>query len=151
MTVKTAIITNVISAKQDDTVDSVMALFDKHGIRAVPVVDAGGNYVGMFSIHQLLKKLLPLSATIEHALPTLDFIKNAAPEIAERKREMMARRVGEVLDESVATISPETSHSEGILLLVRHGSPLPVLEEGTQRFVGLLTEQSMVSSLRNIA
>ncbi len=150
MTIENALFTDVISVKPDDTVKVALILMDKHSVRAVPVVDENGDYIGMFSTHQLMKKLLPQIAVTDDSLPTLDFIQKAAPQIAQRLRELEPQKMGDLVDTQIPPITVEIPHTEAMMRLVRYGSPVPVVYKGTKRFHGLLTEQSMLSELQQI-
>lgn len=150
MTIENAIITDVIAARPDDTVKTALILMEKHNIRSVPVIDETGDYRGMFNIRQLLKKLLPHIATTENNLPTLDFIQNASPQIAGRLHELEPCKVSDVMDTDIPSITAAIPHTEAMMRLVRHGSPIPVVHKGSSRFHGLLTEQSMLAELQKI-
>ncbi|MEC9236750.1 MAG: hypothetical protein VX803_10945, partial [Pseudomonadota bacterium] len=45
---------------------------------------------------------------------------------------------------------PDTPTWEATRLIVKYGSPLPVLEENTGKFVGLISEQSLFSELLEV-
>jgi len=150
VTIENALVTEVITIRPEETVKTALALMDISNIRALPVVDENGDYIGMFSTHQLLKKLLPHIATTENNLPTLDFIQHAAPQIAQKLRELEPLKMGDVVDRSVPPIFAGIPHTEAMMRLVRHGSPVPVVHKGTSRFHGLLTEQSMLEELQKI-
>lgn len=150
MTIESALVTDVMTVRPDDTVQTALAMMDKNNIRTVPVVDENGDYLGLFSTRQLLKKLLPHIATTENSLPTLDFIQQAAPQIAQHLRELEPREIQDIMDTGTPPITAAIPHTEAIMRLVRHGSPVPVIHKGSSRFHGLLTEQSMLAELQKI-
>lgn len=150
MSIENALVTDVVTVKPEDTVKSALELLEKNNIRAMPVVDDEGNYLGMFNTIQLLKKLLPHIAS-ENTLPTLDFIQHAAPQIAKRLKEVETTKVRDAMSKEIVPITVSVPHTEAMMRLVRHGSPLPVVHKGSSKFHGLLTEQSMLIELQKIA
>ena len=85
-----------------------------------------------------------------NGLEHLDFARGAKPDIAKRINQIKSKTVESAMEQDPFTISPDLSVWEGILKLTKHGSPLPVVENGTNKFLGLLTEQSAISELELI-
>lgn len=142
-----AMITKVITLDPDQTVEEALATLEKKNIRAAPVLDGSGKLLGMFSFHHLLTNLLPVSVTMDDGLQNLDFVIGAAPGVSKRLRKLKPQKIGEIMDRKVIVLHPHTPIWEGIRLLVKYGSPLPVISEEDGRFLGILTEQSAVHEL----
>lgn len=136
--------TEVIKAKPDNTVEDLLNLVREHNIRAVPIVNDANVLVGMFSMHQLLRYLLPISVTMERGLDNIDFIMRASPEVAKKLKETLPRQVADIMDRNLVSVHPETPTLEAIRIVVKYGSPVPVVEKGTNVLVGLISEQSLV-------
>lgn len=146
MSCEGAMITKVVSLTPDQTVEEATALLKKKVIRAAPVLDGEGRLLGMFSFRYILSNLLPVSVTMDDGLQNLDFVIGAAPGIAKRLRRLKPQTVGEVLDRKTVVLSPHVPIWEAIRLLVRYGSPLPVIDaDGV--FLGLVTEQSAIEEM----
>lgn len=150
MPCKDAMITNVIEIDPDQTIGQAIDILKSHSIRSVPVVDKDRKLVGYFSLHQLLKSLLPVSVTMEDGLQRLNFIMGAAPTVAKRLQTVKDHRVGEHMDRNIAVVSPETATWEALRLVVKYGSPLPVVDEKSGVLQGLMSEQSILNELEEV-
>ena len=145
MTSEIPLITNVITLHPDQSVDQAIALLAKHNIRFAPVVEKDGTMRGMFSLRHVLLNLLPVSVTMDHGMQNIDFIIGAAPGAAKRFAKMQARPVHEIMDREYHYIRPSMLLLETIRLLITHGSPLPVVEDG--KLIGIVSEQGAISQL----
>ncbi len=152
---RNAMVTNVISAGPEQTIRDALGLLEKHGIRAVPIVDGAGVLLGQFTFDVMLSKLLPSALLMEaHGLMDanlrLDFLVDAEPDVAKRLGELLPTKLGDVMDRQVQVAHPDTPLWEGIRLLVQHGSPIPVVEETSHRLLGLLSVQSATKRLAEL-
>lgn len=145
-----ALIENVISVRPDQTVNEVMELFKEKHFHSVPVVNPDGTLAGLFSLQTVLKCLLPVAAVMENGLESLDFIIGASPGIAKRLRKLQPRTMSEVMERNPVTLYPDTPSWEAIRIMARHGSPIPIVEEKTNQFVGMISSQSMMENLFDI-
>ena len=144
-------ITQAITIRPDQTVADAMALFDQHSIRSLPVVNEKNELIGIFSSHQLLKGLLPVSVTMEEGLQRLDFVIGTAPGVAKRLQSMKDNKISDHMARDVVVLEPNTQTWEAIRLLVKYGSPLPVVDETTGKLLGLMSEQAAIRELERIA
>jgi len=142
-----ALIMKVTSLSPDQTVEEAMDILKTKNIRGAPVLDEESRLLGMFSFAQLLTTLLPVSVTMDDGVQNLDFVIGAAPGVSKRLRKLKPQRVSDIMDTKAIVLHPQTPIWEGIRLLVKYGSPLPVIEEETGRFLGLMTEQSAILEL----
>lgn len=145
-----AMINDVIIAHPDQTVEDVMEILEKHGIRCVPIVNEKKQLLGIFSSHKLLESLLPVSVTMEDGLSRLNFLVGAAPGVAKRLHKMKPQKISKFMETDVVVASPETPTWEILRLLVKYGSPLPIVEEETGIIVGLVSEQSAIEGLERM-
>lgn len=145
-----AFITTVVSVHPDKTVKEALSILQQHNLRKLPVVDDSQRLVGMFGTSTILKKLLPVAATMEDGLQRLDFVLGTAPGSAKRLRKIMPDPVSTVMDDKVAVAYPNTPAWEGIRLLVKYGSPLPVVEPKTGKLVGIVSDQSTIKTLEQL-
>ncbi len=154
-----AMVTEVISARPDQTVADALALFDKHGIRSVPVVDEKNQVIGLFNFSHLLHSILPVPVTLSSGFGrlknmdiSLDHLNGASPWVAKRLNIMLPKTLKEVMIKDPRTVRPDTPLREGVRLLVKYGSPLPVVKSETDKtLVGLISSQGTVSALMGIA
>ena len=150
MPCKDAMIENVISLTPDTTVEEALKRLETERIRTAPVISSDNTLLGMFGFMSVMKNVLPVSVTMVDGLEHLDFARGAKPDIANRLRDIKTKSVQDAMELKPTTISPDLSVWEGILKLTKHGSPLPVVESGTNKFLGILTEQSAISELELI-
>lgn len=159
MPCKDAMITEVISVYPDQTVGEALALFEKHKIRTVPVIDEKQHLVGLFTFASLLDELLPItdfddedeniSRQFKHLDISLDFLAETSQWVARRLELVMVKKVSDLIeDDEIRFVSPEAPIREGMRLLVKYGSPLPVVEK--DRLVGLISSQTVVKTLMKI-
>lgn len=159
MPCKDAMITEVISVYPDQTVGEALALFEKHKIRTVPVIDEQKHLVGLFTFASLLDELLPItdfddedeniSRQFKHLDISLDFLAETSQWVARRLELVMVKKVSDLIeDDDIRSVSPEAPIREGMRLLVKYGSPLPVVEN--DRLVGLISSQTVVKTLMKI-
>jgi len=153
---RNAMVAKAITAGPDDTIGDALALLEQHGIRAIPIVDAGDVLVGWFNFDVVLANLLPGAITVEHhgledANLRLDYLVDAEDSVAKRLAALSAVQLREVMNADVKVIHPDTPLWEGIRMLFRHGSPMPVVEEAGGRLLGLLSVQSAICELAGLS
>lgn len=142
-----AMIDKVVSLTPDQTVEEAMALLEEKKIRTAPVLDKDDILLGMFGFESLLKEMLPVSARMPEGLERLDFVRGAKPDIARRLRSLKTQTIDNAMNREPVVLRPELSVWEGIRKLAKHGSPLPVVEKATNKFMGIVTEQSAIAEL----
>jgi CBS domain-containing protein len=152
---RNALVPQVITAGPDQTIGDALGLLDKHGIRALPIVDATGRLVGQFSFEVVLANLLPGPVTVEHhgLMDTnlrLDYLVDAEDHVAKRLGELLPVRLSEVMDHEPKVVHPDTPLWEGIRRLFQYGSPIPVVDEDRGRLLGLLSVQSVMCELAKL-
>jgi CBS domain-containing membrane protein len=153
MPCKEAMTTEILTAAPDQSVAQAVALMDEHGIRAMPVVDSKNNLVGMFGFDPLLRALLPVSLTIgehEGLDLRLDYVLHSSSGVAQRLAKLMTRKVSDVMSQELYTVHPETPLWEGVRLLVKYGSPLPVVREESMFLTGIMTAQTATKAFLHI-
>jgi CBS domain-containing protein len=143
-------ISQAVTIRPDQTVAEAMALFDHYSIRSLPVVNENNELQGVFSSHQLLKGLLPVSVTMEEGLQKLDFVFGTAPGVAKRLDKMKENKISDHMERDIVVLEPNTQTWEMIRLLVKYGSPLPVVDEDTGKLRGLMSEQAAIRELERI-
>lgn len=154
-----AMFTDVVTVTPDQTVGEALELFQQHGIRAVPVVDADKTLVGVYSFSALLLSLLPMPDAFGdgfYGMRTLDIsldhLAGSAPWVARRLKNVMAKPIKDVMVSKPACVVEDTPLREGIRLMVKYGSPLPVVNNKEERkLVGLISSQTTIKALLEIA
>lgn len=145
-----AIVDKALVLKEDMKIEKALKEMAKKGIDSAAVVDSKGIVSGFFSYQILMKNLLPVSITMNDGVQ-LDIKIPAAPGIAKRLRKVLPLTVNEVMErKNFPVVYPETPLWEGVNLLVQHGHTLTVLEAGTQRYIGIITQESALNELQRL-
>lgn len=147
MSCKDAMISTVVTVSPEITVAEALDILRKNSIRVVPVVEDGNVLVGMFGSRDILQELLPVSVTMEDGLERIDFVIGASPGVAKRLVAIKHEKVAVIMRRDQVKVEPETSLWEGTRLLVKHGSPLPVVDPETGKLLGIISEQSAIEGL----
>lgn len=155
MPCKDAIIKDIVTVSEDRTVADAMEMFRANNIRALPVVDGKGRFLGIFNVEDLLARLLPAPLDFEENRGLdlrLDAFIGAGPDLSRHLSAILPLKVSEIMSSNIPHVYPETSLWEGIRCLVRHhGRPVPVLQEGTNALAGLISSQSIIQTLLEVS
>lgn len=154
-----AMITDVITARPDQTVAEVLAIFYENQIRAVPVVDDQNRVIGLFNFTHLMENILPVpSADDDEKLGrmrnmeiSLDYLSDTSPWVAKRLSHELPKKMTDVMIKNIHTVHPGTPLSEGIRLLVKYGSPLSVVKDDSKELAGLISSQTALAALYKIS
>lgn len=130
----------------DTSVEAAIVQLKARGSDCAAVVSAGGVLEGVFSIQELMKNLLPVSVAMADGIQ-LDVTVRAAPGVAKRLRKVMPLPVSEFMNRKPLVVYPQTPIWEGINILVTQGGPLAVVEGENSRFMGLITDSSLLNEL----
>jgi CBS domain-containing protein len=132
----------------EDTVPTAFRLMKKFGMRNLPVVDGDGCFLGVFSTVHLIELLLPVAATVEGGLTDLSFVHDSLDDIRERYQNVENHKVGDFIEsEHVPVVHTETSLVEAMLLLYKHRTHVTVVEESTNKVVGVITVNGILEAL----
>lgn len=144
-----ATIKQAVSISTEDSVEKALEILREQQIDALPVLGKNGKLEGVFSTRILLKNLLPVSVTTGDDI-FMDVKIGAAPGVAKRLRKVLPYKVGEFMQRKVNSVAPSTPLWEGVNMLVHHGAPVFVVEPETGKFIGMLTEQSIIDELERV-
>lgn len=137
----------VTTTSPDAVVKTVMQRIRKKGYRYAIVVDKEGRYMGRIGARTVIKRLLPKVATIKGALGHLNFVKGAEPGFAKNFTKLKKGRVEDVMRDDIETVKPSAPAIEGMRVLVEFGGPIAVVEPKTKKFLGIITEESILERL----
>ena len=147
-----AMIKNVLVAKPEDIVDETIAKMrdKKNPCHTAVIVDDEGKIMGYFNMKVLLKNLLPVSLSSQNSAIGNDVIIGAAPGIAKRLRKVKPVALSQIMEREYHTLNPDDPVWEGVKALVEHGAPIFIVEEETEKFIGVINEESAVTELERI-
>ena len=146
LTAKDIMNLEVCTVAEDTELKELAALFVKHNYKTLPVVDAGGQLVGVVSQTDLVEQDKPLH--IPTVISLFDWvIYLESPKVfTDEVRKVSARKVGEICAREVVTCTPDTPVDEVASLMVEHKVHLlPVLDG--ERLVGVVSRLDIIRSM----
>lgn len=144
-----AMTTDVLTAKPDQTVEEVLAQLQKSKADVVPILNDEGKLEGVFSLPILMKHVLPVSVPMVGG-GQMDVSMVAAPGIAKRLRKVDSLPVSELMERKVAVVNPDTPTWEGIQFIMEQNGPLMVIEKNTDKFLGVMDYHSAIAEIQRL-
>jgi CBS domain-containing protein len=139
MSCEKIMIRNPKSVREDDTIGmAAREIVENHCI-SLPVVDADGRFVGLFGIFDLLALLVPRVAVIGNLLPNLQFLSDDDEVMRQKFVELRNSPLKRAVNREAARVHPDTPLIEAIRLLCRNHLTIPVVDEETDRLVGVIS------------
>jgi len=139
MSCEKIMIRNPKSVREDDTIGmAAREIVENHCI-SLPVVDADGRFVGLFGIFDLLALLVPRVAVIGNILPNLQFLSDDDEVMRQKFVELRNSPLKRAVNREAARVHPNTPLIEAIRLLCRNHLTIPVVDEQTERLVGVIS------------
>lgn len=115
-------------------------------INHLPVVDATGRYLGLLSLHDLLREILPAGIRLDHGHPAVNFLGDAGGLLAKHIDQLAARTAGESADTDVLPLSEDCPLVEAARRLAEARVPLPVVD-AAGRVAGVLSVRQLFAHL----
>ena len=131
----------VVTITPDTTLLAAARLMLEHRIGGLPVVDASGRMIGVFSESDLLGE----ESKVEDGSPWLRMMVGPDGEPAEPIR-LDARKVGDTMTRELITIASGASIAQACRLMHEHRlRRLPVVESG--KLVGMIARADLVRAV----
>jgi CBS-domain-containing membrane protein len=136
---------DVITAKNETTIEELARLLIHHKISGVPVIDDDNKLIGIVTENDLIKKNkrfhIPTIVRLFDAYFLLDSGK-----VEDEIKKMVATTVGEICTKKVLSISEDTTLEEiATIMAEKHIHLLPVLREN--EVVGIVGKADVVRSM----
>jgi CBS domain-containing protein len=147
MTCRTLMSRNPATLRPDDTVADAARRIAERKRLTLPVVEPNGRYAGLFGVPELLGLLLPAAAA-EGLLPDLAFMGDDTRALSERLAGRAGEPVGPLAATDLPVLRPDTPLVEGLFLMRKHRSPLPVVAEEDGKLLGLLSFWDALEAVR---
>ncbi|MGB0718924.1 MAG: CBS domain-containing protein [Bdellovibrionales bacterium] len=145
-----AIADKTVSLKADLTVEDALKTLKKAKCEGAAVIDENNVVIGFFSPQVLMKNLLPVSVAMADGIQ-LDVTVRAAPGIAKRLKKVMPLPVQDLMERKhFPVVYPQTPLWEGVNLIVTSGMPLVVVDHQTNKYIGFITQSSMMTELQRL-
>lgn len=145
MTIKNLLSENSLRLKDNDTISTAAQMLLANKLSALPVVDAAGRYLGIFSMNRLLSLLLPKAVLIEGGVTDLSFMSDPMEILCERMREHGPQPVGVVLEKNARVLHPDTPLLETVLLLYRGENDIPVVDRDSGQLLGMVAGADLLA------
>jgi len=143
MKVKEIMTKDVVSIKPDDNAQDALALLFKMQISGLPVIDAQGKLVGMFTEKDVLSYILP-----SYIEKVGRFIYEENPKSTKKKfAELSKIKVSQLMRKLVVTTTEDTTLCEvARVMLTQKARRIPVLDK-TGKVAGIVARCDIVSAL----
>lgn len=137
----------------DATVATAFNIMRRSRARFLPVVDANGKYVGVFTAPTLMKLMLPKAATIAMGsdggsgrIGNLSFMNLSKEDFDAQVARLKDEKVIDNLSdpENIPVAAPDTPVMEGIFLIYKYKRHVILVEPKTGRFVGTVSPNSLL-------
>jgi CBS domain-containing protein len=138
---------DVVSIAPDDSVLEAVRLMLQHKISGLPVIDAGGNLVGIVTEGDFLRRTE--TGTARKRSRFVEFLLGPG-RLATEYSQASGRKVGEVMTPDVRTVTEDAPLEQVVHLMERHRiKRVPVLRDG--KLVGIVTRANLMRALANLA
>ena len=146
MNASDVMISNVIVARADASVNDVAKILLTNRISAVPVVDQQGSLVGIISEGDLVRRPeIGTERTRSWWLDALSTNRNLADEFVRSH----SRKVSDVMTREVVTTRPDTSLDQIATILETHRiKRVPIVSDG--KIVGIVSRANLVQALASL-
>ncbi len=135
---------DVITIPQSATLVTAIALMGEQRVSGLPVVDAGGQLVGVLTEGDLLRRV-ETGTGPRHRSRLLEYLLGPGHEASDYVK-THSRRVSDLMTEDVVTVSPSTPLEEVVDLMERHLiRRVPVVRDGQP--VGMISRADLVRAL----
>ncbi len=145
-----AITDKSVTLKLDQDIDQALKDMRKRKVEIAAVVNEGDIFEGILTTREILKNLLPVSVNMADGSSIENITLTAAPGIAKRLKKVKPLMVEQLVNRRIQAVSPETPLWEGVTLLVQSDHPVPVVEQDSGKFLGFITDQSMIQELEKL-
>jgi CBS domain-containing protein len=153
MTVETIMSRQPVTISPDTTVARAVLEMNRHQIHNIPVIDAAGSFVGLFSLRRLAHALLPMAAQLDEETFHLDigFLSDTSDEFIRRLQSLGRQPVSQLLEKKkkLRFCKPSTTIPRLLQLLSENPASLPVVVvEGKQkRVVGMVSAWDVLNKI----
>jgi CBS domain-containing protein len=147
MLVKEIMTREVITVRTSTKITEVVRLFREHDISGMPVVDEEGNLVGMVTELDLIARhARPHFPNYVAFLDSIIYL-GSTKRYHESMRHILAITAGELMTESVTTVSPELDVQDLADLMVEHGANPVVVVDEEKHLVGIVSHTDVLKMI----
>ena len=147
MTASAIMTANPPTLREGESVAEAAAKLVAHRYAGLPVADAGGRFLGMFGIYDLLSLLVPRVALAGDLLPNLRFLGDDPSQLRETYQSVKDKPVGQVCDRQAVTLRPDTPLIEVVRLFCRNYAVLAVVEPESGKIAGIVSSWDALAAI----
>jgi len=142
MKVKEIMTKDVVSVKPDDNAKDALGLLLKMQISGLPVIDAQGKLIGMFTEKDVLKNILP-----SYIEKVGRFVYEENPKSIKKKFEDLVNlTISQLMRKEIVTVDEDTSLCEVThLMLTQNVRRIPVLNK-EKKVVGIVAREDIIKA-----
>lgn len=136
-----------------DTVGKAVSILLERRYLALPVVDAGRRYLGLFAKSRLFGLMLPSIVALEDVLPKiaqltdLAYLSDDMDDLRARFAALRDRPVADFADRDAPTLKPDSPLMEAVLLVYRTRNFVPVVDPASKRLIGVVSTWHILAQL----
>lgn len=153
MTAKRIMSTKLHTITPDVTVGDAVLLMAREQVHNLPVVDAEGSFLGLFSLRRITRALMPMAAQIGEDVMDfhMAFISDDSDDYLRRLKEIGDQPVSTLLEKKkkLRFCSPDTPIPRLLQLLSENPMTLPVLvlKGKKQEVVGMVSNWDVLTKI----
>ena len=153
MTVETIMSRELVTISPDTTVASAVLEMTRHQVHNIPVVDATGSFIGLFSLRRLARALLPMAAQLGEESFHIDigFLSDSSDELLQRLQSVGHQPVSQLLEKKrkLRFCDPDTPIPKLLQLLSENPASLPVVvvEGKKSKVVGMISAWDVLTKI----
>lgn len=149
MLIKEIMTKDVITVREDDTVEKCANLLMTHGLSGLPVLDKEGKVKGIVTEGDLIRRASRIKGPAALEILGGIFYLNSPKKLMEELKKSMGYMARDIMTEGVITISPDKEIEDAATLLVQKQiKRLPVIDkEGN--LIGIVSRKDIMNHLFN--
>lgn len=140
MTARLIMDSNPIRIHPQDTIGIAARKIMRRRYRNLPVVDDQRRFLGVINVNDMLRLILPATATQQSMSAALAHFEGLSVEdLRENLDRMLEAPIAPHIDRDVVTVSPDTSLIETLLTMYHQEQNLPVVDRDSGRLEGMIS------------
>lgn len=149
MLIKDIMTKEVITVREEDTVEKCAKLLTTHNLSGLPVLDDKGKVKGMVTEGDLIRRASRIEGPAALEILGGIFYIDSPKKLMDELKKTMGNLAGDIMTKNVITISPEEEIEKAATILVRKRiKRLPVIDkEGN--LIGIVSRKDIMNYLFN--
>ncbi|UCE02646.1 MAG: CBS domain-containing protein [Candidatus Latescibacterota bacterium] len=134
---------DVVTVREDTSLNEVARCMSEKGISGVPVLDAEGQLVGIITELDMIARNARLEVPVFLQILDASIPLELPSHLRERLQHMLGTEARDVMTEKVHTVTQDTELEDLVdLMLKKRVNPVPVMQD--ERLVGIVSRSDLV-------